>query len=305
MFRGMTTISYLKVKDLFFTSLVATIEGIQGNPTPADKEEKHLESVLTAWKCRRVPVTGDGNCLFMAIAMGIIDRIRSGDLSLIHQLQLDENATIPTIIMALRRQMVHEWNTNDFYQAFVTLDISTISEEFLASGCFKGDLGDLIVLTLANVLHCPIILFTSISDMPIICIAPTVEAMNTTHPIFLTFFQSGAGHYDYAVPYKEDVMQARPTASTTKCTCGDFKGKACCTSRCTCIRSKKPCTSLCRCKGCGNILGARPPPSIVRRRIAYDSQRQPLCGQTGDSFMAKKKVIAPFMAHYLFLRYLS
>ena len=105
--------------------------------------------------------------------------------------------------------MVDE-NSNDFYQCFVTVDISTISDDFLASGIFEGDLGDLMVLTIANILHCPITLFTSINDMPIICITPTVETMDTTHPLFLTFIQSGSGHYDYALPCNEAKVQAKP-----------------------------------------------------------------------------------------------
>ena len=158
---------------------------------------------------------------------------------------------------------------------------SRFADDFLASGIFEGDLGNLMVLTIANILHCPITLFTSINDMPIICI---VETMDTTHPLFLTFIQSGSGHYDYALPCNEAKVQAK---ARIKCNCGrktDFKGKACLTSRCTCVRSCQPCTSLCRCKTCSNSHGIRPQPSSVRRRMAYDTQRQPLCGQTGDSF---------------------
>ena len=122
------------------------------------------------------------------------------------------------------------------------------------------------MLSLANILHCPI---TSISDMLIICMTPTVETMDTTIPIFLTFIQ---------IPIDEDtLLEDKPTAGpTTRCTCGrkaDFQGKA---YRCPCMRSNR---SLCRCKCCANVH-VRPPPSKERRRIAYDTKRQPLCGQT-------------------------
>ena len=245
----MSDTSYVNVKDVFFTSLVATIQGFQHSAITPENAEINLQNVLDAWHFRRIPVAGDGNCLFTAIAMGLIDRLHNGDQSLIHLLQVDGNATITTIVKILRERMVAEWNSNDFYQAFVTVDISTISDDFLAS---EGDLGDLMVLTIANILHCPITVFTSINDMPIICITPTVETMDTTHPVFLTFIQSGSGHYDYALPYSEAKVQAKPRV---KCNCGrktNFKGKACLTSRCTCVRSHQPCTFLCRCKTCSN-----------------------------------------------------
>ena len=128
--------------------------------------------------------------------------------------------------------------------------------------------------------------------MPIICITPTVQSMDSAHPLFLTFTQSVAGHYDYAIQIEAAVTaQKRAKASFTKCTCGrkaNFQGNACCSSRCACVRSKQQCTILCRCKTCKNSLGSRPPPSSLRRRTAYDSQRQPLSGRTGHSFLMEK-----------------
>ena len=71
----------MNVKDLFFTSLMATIQGFQHSPvTP----EHSLHNVLESWHFQRIPVPGDGNCLFTAIAMAIIDRLHNGDQSLIH-----------------------------------------------------------------------------------------------------------------------------------------------------------------------------------------------------------------------------
>ena len=93
--------SYVNVKDLFFTSLMATIQGFQHTPVTPENAEHSLHNVLESWHFRRIPVPGDGNCLFTAIAMGIIDRLHNGDQSLIHLLKLDENATITSIVKVL------------------------------------------------------------------------------------------------------------------------------------------------------------------------------------------------------------
>ena len=55
------------------------------------------------------------------------------------------------------------------------------------------------VLTLANVLHMPITIFTSVVNMPVICITPTMQVADSAQPLLLTFIQDGPGHYDYAV----------------------------------------------------------------------------------------------------------
>ena len=290
---GMTSTFHLQAKDLIFSSILASIEGYQApQSSPEDEAQRRLENVLCAWKFRQVQVAGDGNCLFAAVALAVIQSIHNGDLRPIQRLGLDRNANMTTIMMALRRLMVHEWSTNDYYQAFVTFNITTVSDEFLESGCFQGDLGDLMVLTLANILHCPIVLFTSIANMPVICITPTVETIDTTCPIYLTFIQSGAGHYDYAIQSDEDDHKQRKEKSrNTRCTCGrkcGYKGMACSTNRCICVHSKRSCTSLCCCKHCANVHGVRPPPAVGRKRIAYDTQKQPLCGRTTDSFLAEK-----------------
>ena len=106
----MSDASYMNVKDVFFTSLVATIQGFQHSAITPENTEINLLNVLDAWHFRRIPVA---NCLFTAIAMGLIDRLHNGDQSLIH---LDENATITTIVKTLRERMVAEWNSNDFYK---------------------------------------------------------------------------------------------------------------------------------------------------------------------------------------------
>ena len=109
----------------------------------------------------------------------------------------------------------------------MTTDNTAFAHTYLQSGMFSGELGDLMVLTLANILQMPITIFTSIEQMPILCVMPTISIVTTT-PIFLTYTQDGPGHYDYAIPI--ECGQPSFTASSKKCTCGSkksFNGEAC------------------------------------------------------------------------------
>lgn len=56
------------------------------------------------------------------------------------------------------------------------------------------------VLILVNVLHIPVTIFTSIENLPIICLTPTLQETDTARPLLLTFCQDGPRYYDYAMP---------------------------------------------------------------------------------------------------------
>ena len=164
--------------------------------------------------------------------------------------------------------MVEEWNTNqEYYQGFLTVDITTITHEYLQSEHFSWYLGDLIVLTLASILQIPITVFTTVQNMPLLCIMPTTQITSIT-PIFLTYTQSGAGHYDCPVPIPSDSIPGSKKTKVTRCTRGrnPKNTRAACSSwRCTCLRDEKGCTTLYTYKGCINIYGVRPAPSTTRK----------------------------------------
>lgn len=182
--------------------------------------------------------------------------------------------------------MVKEWLENsDSYQGFTTIDIQHVAHTYLSHGQFSGDLGDLMVLTLANILNTPITLLTSVVNMPLLCILPIQQASDSTLPLFLT--------YNYAVPSQDDTEPTEERSKPTKCTCGrkpGFSGSACTTGRCPCVRSISQCKSICCCKECNNHLGERPLPSSTRKRDSYETQRQPLYGRAVEEFMCTRQV---------------
>ena len=118
----------------------------------------------------------------------LLQRIQNGDIAIgqaLIQLGVPETHLndIEFIKRLLRIRMVQEWNSNlEYYQGFLTddFDLSELAENFLDSSQFSGNVGDLMTLTLANVLHMPITIFTSAQNMPIVCILPTTQNIVST-----------------------------------------------------------------------------------------------------------------------------
>lgn len=186
--------------------------------------------------------------------------------------------------------MVQEWNNNaDYYQGFLTEDLAEVSHLFLNNGQFSGNAGDLMPLTIANVLQLSITIFTSSPNMPLICILPTTTSLVSTSPLCLAYTQDTEGtpgNYQYVVQLEAPVVQE--DKKKVKCTCGRKKGStgiACSTLRCPCFGGKVDCSKTCTCKNCNNKYGKRPPPSTTRRRQFYEEQRHPLRGKPGRQLM--------------------
>ena len=245
---------------------------------------------------------GDGNCLFTAVAHNLVDRLKNNDEAVfcsLNRLGVLSNTPnelcVSFLANALRRLVVQEWlgENAEYYQGFVTTDIATHAHQYLNSGEFGGDLGDLMVVTLSNILHIPITIFSNIPDLGLVCITPT-SGMSSIIPLYLTYNNYGSGHYDYALPIDStsNTPPSSPNQCATRCFCGRNKarkGTPCGADiigncRCPCAKKQQPCTSSCRCKSCSNIYGIRCAHS-TRERESYSSQKQPLAGRKGSRFL--------------------
>ena len=83
----------------------------------------------------------------------------------------------------IKKECSCEWlgeHIND-YQSFLTSHIE--ADKFLESGQFDGELSDVMVRALTNVLGTPMVLFTSASDLPIIVTRPSHGNVTNIHPI--------------------------------------------------------------------------------------------------------------------------
>lgn len=131
-----------------------------------------------------------------------------------------------TLIQYLRELLVHEWLCNQCeYQPFF-LDIDDLETEcvkYLECGIFSSALGDAMLFGLSNVLHLPIVVFTSAENWPYFTIQPVISK-----PILLTFLQCGPGHYSLASPtdtIPSEVVQLVSDAQSQSpkvisCSCG-------------------------------------------------------------------------------------
>ena len=295
----MSKTAEVQMKDIFFTSFLTLTKGFMNSQSTAPTGSPNsLDEVLSSWSFRRVEVLGDGNCLFTSVAHSLVRLVNDGEQPIITQLLhigIPEEClcNITYIRRHLRIRMVQEWNSNiEYYQGFITEDLALVSQSFLDDTHFSGAAGDLMVLTLANVLQLPINIFMSVSNMPLVCILPTNNSLISTSPLCLAYTQDNAdtpGHYDYVVPMDMSTQPAPvKRMKIHRCTCGRKQGTTalpCSTLRCNCYRDKLGCSNSCTCKNCGNQHGQRPVASGKRQRKSYDEQKHPTRGKPGREFL--------------------
>ena len=193
-----------------------------------------LDDILANYGLNRVLISPNGNCFFLAIAYVLGHEIpKQPDSEEILQhfdsLGLASCSSGEDFCAKLRKLMFDEWMTHpDLYQHFLTGEQIFASEAklFLNNGHFATELGNAMPLAMANALKLPIVIFTDMENMPLLPITPreTIKCM----PIFLTFDQSGPGHYDAVEmpvtkctqPSKEIPKRVIEPSNDDSCRCG-------------------------------------------------------------------------------------
>jgi hypothetical protein len=228
-------------------------------------------------------------------------------IAILHNLGIDPcHDNVSIVAKALRRAVVNEWTGDHSYEYTGFLSHTQIEEQgqqFLASGEFSGELGDLVIAALSNILHSPIVLFTSIPNLPVLVLSPSHEVMLNPQPIHLAFTQQGPGHYDIAM-HVDQAATSQSEHAVTKCGCGrrTSAGVACTTilekysSRCPCYNSRRACRELCNCKNCQNPFGRsitdkeQSTSGRKRKRRAHEVQRFTIRGVKTTAFMEESKL---------------
>jgi hypothetical protein len=173
--------------------------------------EQQLNRNLAQHDIVRLPVKGDGNCLFYALAEGLMYEMKIDPnefgLNLRRLFRLPIEFRFVDFADHLRQLCVDQWRANeDYYSQFVVKEKVTFLKEvkkFSKNGVSDSTLGDIVPLTIANTLNINITIFTSVLDLPRIDVKP--EQKNhllpyTRKTIYLAYNQYGAGHYDAAYP---------------------------------------------------------------------------------------------------------
>ncbi|KAI8501037.1 hypothetical protein Bbelb_211320 [Branchiostoma belcheri] len=251
-------------------------------------DESNLDANLAALGLVRVPSKADGSCLFMSISYQLIQLLEDEDIGtkvcnhlsslfpdIFNNIQPSTSSAInqENLAIRLRATMVDEWlNNEDKYKTYVPdINLQDEAPRFLLRDQFDGDLGDLMVQTLSNVLNMAILLVTPNQNTPIIPLFPS-NVVDDRACIYLAF-DSNLMHFDSTASStlpSEPALSATPPTSQSLCTCScgvnDKTHKKRCNdniksqnykSRCPCAKQHQSCTSLCRCKGCTNHYGQR------------------------------------------------
>ncbi|UJR16185.1 hypothetical protein I4U23_003095 [Adineta vaga] len=172
--------------------------------------EQQLNWNLTDHNIQRLHVDGDGNCLFYALAEGLIHEMTNDPYQFAMHLQtfgLKIHSGLVDFAKTLRQICVTQWKLNEqYYSQFVNTErISFLKEvkNFSKTGVSDSSLGDIVPLTIANVLNIKIVIFTSVSNLSRIDIKPENgmhSDSSSQKTIYLAYNQYGSGHYDAAHP---------------------------------------------------------------------------------------------------------
>jgi hypothetical protein len=126
----------------------------------------------------------------------------------LNALRITSDVALDEVSRILRELVVSEWtaNQNEYRQFFQDIDLEREIERFTRSGEFAGALGDAVPMGMANVLNMPILIVTTVHNMPIVSVAP--RSSNNPGVIWLSYNQQGPGHYDTLVAKAENSCQA-------------------------------------------------------------------------------------------------
>ena len=185
-------------------------------PDHASHSESILDGHLKDVGLSRIPVAGDGNCFFTAVAFQLHQLMSTTDVPALVSNSLSSigitTMTIPQLASLLRELIVKEWLSDhiDDYIKFVPdlEDFLAEVKQFEQSGYHHGPLGDLMPMAMANVLHMSLAFVTSEAHSPLTRVYPFGSPI-TDLPLFLAYNSFGAGHYDGAVLVTKNVSSGK------------------------------------------------------------------------------------------------
>jgi hypothetical protein len=186
--------------------------------TSVRNDKERLGNIASSFGFSILPVTGDGNCFFRAVAFQVLQILTSKSCpeNISQNLQahrINEQRNADELSEYLRQLMVDEFQNNpqDYCSFFEDIDIYLESEKFRRNGEFTGRLGDALPLAMTNVLNIPILILTIVHNMPFLSLAPRKNFSRDT-VIYLSYIQDGPGHYD-ALVISEQVSETAQAMS--------------------------------------------------------------------------------------------
>lgn len=106
--------------------------------------------------------------------------------------------TLSEKVIFLRGELVSEWPSNKQEYFFLIMP-----------GVFTGQMGNMMLLGLANVLKMSFVVFTLMEIFAVIPVSPRSRPI-TAAPIYLAFNHAGPGHYDAVILPNSTMTAAHP-----------------------------------------------------------------------------------------------
>ena len=201
------SINLLKIPFLFQTAKEFMQCDVLNRETEVQCEGEHarLENVVSSFGFSIVPTDGDGNCFFTSVAFQLQQILSDDQCTMEQRLFLESlgvtlDVTVDELSSVLRELVVNEWlnNQQEYRSFFEDINLQEEIDRFRRSGEFAGPLGDALPMGMANVLKIPILILTTVHNMPIVSVAPRTSSNNPI-ALWLCYTQQGPGHYDALV----------------------------------------------------------------------------------------------------------
>ena len=158
-----------------------------------NEHDERIDNILKGWSMSREHIAKDGDCCFRAVARNVYKLTETRGINTHAYEHLAHlglvNLREESLSIRLRALTVSEWSgeNRQQYESFLTTD--NFDEEitrFTHKGYFTGELGNLMVLAMANVLKMPIVIFSSLEHYPTIPILPRRQ-LNDMPTLFVSF----------------------------------------------------------------------------------------------------------------------
>ncbi len=210
-------INLLKMPFLFQNAKDFMHLDASNNEESFENEQTRLHDVANSFGFDIVQMNGDGNCFFTSVAFQLQQILSSDQCSMEQQLnalRITSDVALDELSRILRELVVNEWivNQNDYREFFQDIDLEHEIERFRRSGEFASALGDTLPMGMANVLNMPILILTTVHNMPIVSVAQ--RSSNSPVVIWLSYNQQGPRHYDTLVAKAENSYQANLMGSS-------------------------------------------------------------------------------------------
>ena len=208
--------------------------------------------------------------LFYSLAKGLLDS-PSTWIPILTNNGLS-NESMSTLPHKLRILFVHEVSgeKHERYRSFTTLlesEYRTETSKFLSDGYYDSCVGNLMPLSMANILHASFVIIRPY-DKPLY-VTPEDSICHGT--IFLVYQGNAQGHYDAALSSRQEdfnttlIDSVAMEVTDIKCSCGKNSKEEVLScvhrplyaSRCKCYKNGTLCSIMCKCKNCKNPHGQR------------------------------------------------